>query len=179
MKKLIAITLSLLFLAGCAQAATGDSVKTGLGVVTSIAKSSDAAADKDGNAQVDSTIAAVTVDANGKILKTFLDVAQTKIPFNATGVVTADKTAEQKTKQELGDGYGMRSRSAIGKEWFEQANALADWTVGKTVDEVSGMTLKTTEGGEVTPDVPELTSSVTITVTELQAAIVKAVANAK
>ena len=73
----------------------------------------------------------------------------------------------------------MGKVSAIGKEWNEQANAFADWTVGKTVDEVTGMTLKTTEGGEVTPDVPELTSSVTVTVTDWQAAIAKAVANAK
>jgi hypothetical protein len=39
----------------------------------------------------------------------------------------------------LGDGYGMRSASKIGKEWNEQANAFAAYVIGKTVDEVKAL----------------------------------------
>ena len=41
-----------------------------------------------------------------------------------------------KSKQELGDDYGMRGASSIGKEWNEQADALAAYCVGKTYEEV-------------------------------------------
>ena len=39
-------------------------------------------------------------------------------------------------KNELAEGYGMKRASAIGKEWHEQAAALAKYVEGKTIDEV-------------------------------------------
>ena len=36
----------------------------------------------------------------------------------------------------------MRGNSGIGKEWNEQANAFAEYIVGKTVDEVKGIAVK-------------------------------------
>jgi hypothetical protein len=70
MKKLIALTLGVMLLAtGCASSGSSNAgVKTGLGTVISIDKSTDATAEKDGVAQVDTVMAAVTFDANGKIL---------------------------------------------------------------------------------------------------------------
>lgn len=52
------------------------------------------------------------------------------------GEITADMSADVLSKQELGDAYGMKPASGIGKEWFEQADALAAYCVGKTYDEV-------------------------------------------
>ncbi|MDP4152078.1 MAG: hypothetical protein Q8865_01365 [Bacillota bacterium] len=182
MKKFVATTLALLLLAGCASASNKKSanIKTGLGVITSIESSTDATAGKDGNAQVDSVIAAVTLDADGKLAKVYLDSAQTKIGFNATGLLTTDKTSEVKTKKEIGTGYGMVKASKIGKEWYQQAEAFESWATGKTVDEVNKLKVKQTDAQHTAvPDVAELTSSVTISVGDFQKAIAKAAANAK
>jgi hypothetical protein len=51
----------------------------------------------------------------------------------------------------------MLKASEIGKEWYEQAAALADWMVGKTVDEIAGMSM---EDGKTTEE--DLVSSVTV-----------------
>lgn len=151
-----------------------DAVKTGLAVISSVAKSADAG-EKDGNAQVDSVAVAVTVDKDGKIVKCAIDTAQTKINFSKEGKLLSDLKAEYKSKQELGYDYGMKKASKIGKDWFEEANAFAAYVVGKTVAEVKGIAVN--EEG-VTTDA-ELLTSVTIHITDYVAAIEKAVNNAK
>lgn len=156
-------------------AATGDAVKTGIAVISSIGKSTDAASDKEGLAQIDSTVVAVTVDKDGKIVKCAIDSAQTKINFSADGKITTDKTKIFAAKQELGKEYGMSKASKIGKEWNEQANALAAYVIGKTVDEVKG--IKVTEEG--VPTDADLAASVTVKIGGYVDAIEKAVANAK
>lgn len=154
--------------------------KTGLGVITGIGSSKDAAAETNGVGQVDSLIAAVTVDDSGKIVACSIDSAQTKVNFNASGELTSDLNAAIKSKAELGDDYGMKKASAIGREWYEQASAFAEWTIGKTIDEVKGLkTKKVDDNHTAVPDVPELTSSVTVTVGDFIQAVEKAVANAK
>ena len=64
------------------------------------------------------------------------DALQTQGTFNTAGEITCDAAMEPQTKVEIGDGYGMRKASSIGKEWFEQMAALEAWCVGKTVEEV-------------------------------------------
>ncbi len=178
MKKIIALvlmlTMAVVMLAGCGNA-TGGAVKTGLGVVSSIAKSTDVTAEKEGLAQVDSTVAAVMVDKDGKILKCDIDVAQTKINFSAEGKVTTPLDNEFKTKKELGEAYGMKKASSIKKEWNEQADAFAAYVVGKTLEQVKGIAIN----AEGVPTGSDLTSSVTVHITDLTAAIEKAVNNAK
>lgn len=154
---------------------TGDAVKTGIAVISSIGKSADATAEKEGLAQVDSTVVAVTVDKDGKIVKCSIDGAQTKINFSKEGKLTTDLTKVFPAKQELGKEYGMSKASKIGKEWNEQANALADYVIGKTVEEVKG--IKVTEEG--VPTDADLAASVTIKIGGYVDAIEKAVANAK
>jgi len=151
-----------------------DAVKTGLAVISSVAKSTDAG-EKDGAAQVDSVAVAVTVDKDGKIVKCAIDTAQTKINFSKEGKILSDLKAEYKSKQELGYDYGMKKASKIGKDWFEEANAFAAYVVGKTVAEIKGIAVN--EEG-VTTDA-ELLTSVTIHITDYVAAIEKAVNNAK
>ena len=59
----------------------------------------------------------------------------------------------------------MKGTSGIGKEWYEQMTAFQDWMAGKTIDEISGLKVKEVNPThQNVPDVPELTSSVTITV---------------
>lgn len=171
----IVAVLAVAMFAGCGGGGGGGNVSTGLGIATSIGSSKPASADAGGTAQVDSTIAVVSYDASGKITKCSLDVAQTRVGFDATGAITADLSAPLKTKQELGADYGMTKASGIGKEWFEQAKAFSDWAVGKTLDQVKGLKVKQVdENHTAVPDVPELTSSVTITVGEYIKAIEKA-----
>ena len=151
-----------------------DAVKTGLAVISSVEKSADAG-EKDGLAQTDSVVMAVTVDKDGKIVKAAIDTAQTKINFTTEGKISSDKEAEYKSKQELGTEYGMSKASSLGKDWFEQADALADYFVGKTVEEIKAIPV--TEKG--VPTDADLTSSVTIKINSYVEAVEKAVANAQ
>ncbi len=153
---------------------TDDAVKTGLAVISSVAKSADAG-EKDGLAQTDSVVVAVTVDKDGKIVKCAIDTAQTKINFSKEGKILSDLKAEYKSKQELGNEYGMKKASKIGKDWFEQANAFADYVLGKTVAEIKGIAVNE----EGIPTDAELSTSVTVHITDYVTAIEKAVSNAK
>ena len=146
----------------------------GLGVKTSIAKSKSAEADKGASAQVDTMMAATAFDADNKVAGTVIDTAQVKINYDVDGKVETDKTAELKTKNELGVDYGMVKASAIGKEWFEQARALGDWMVGKTVDEITSLEL---EDGVATDE--DLVSSVTIGIADYLYIVEKSAQSAK
>ncbi len=150
-------------------------VKTGLAVVTSLGKSKDATADAEGVSQSDSVVVAVTVDNEGKIVKAVIDTAQTKINFSNEGKVTTDLASVFAPKQELKEEYGMAKASSLGKEWYEQANALADYFVGKTVEEIKA--IPTTDTG--VPTDADLVSSVTIKIDGYKEAVEKAVANAQ
>lgn len=168
MKKLLALTLVAVLLAGCGAAA---SVKIGLGHKVSIAKSTDATADAEGLAQVDTVMAAVTVDSAKKILGVVIDTAQIKVNFDTTGKITTDLNAEQKTKVELGDAYGMKKASSIGKEWYEQIAELEKWMVGKTVDKITAV--------KSAADEADLKSKVTISISDYQEAVAEAVSKAR
>ena len=149
--------------------------KLGFAVVTDMLHSSKDAGEKDGLAQSDSTFAAVTVDAEGKTTAVVLDCVQGKVNFDATGVITSDLTVSVKTKKQLGADYGMKAASPIGKEWDEQNAALEVYATGKTADEISGIAIdedtKTTDA--------DLAASCTMSIGDLQKAIVKAINNAK
>lgn len=141
-------------------ASVGD--KLGLGLVTTIDKSKDAG-DADGLVQIYTHYAAVTFDGDDVITSAVMDASQANINFSAEGKITSDLATVVKTKVELGDDYGMRKASPIGKEWFEQAEAFAEYIVGKTAAEVGGIAL--TDGGEPSGD--DLTSSVTMTISDM------------
>ncbi len=189
MKKIITLllvtVLTAALLVGCgtttttpsaspsASAAAPATVKTGLAIVTSIEKSADAG-EKDGLAQADSVIVAVTVDAAGKIVDCVIDTAQTKANFGADGKVITPLDTVFSTKNELGDEYGMGKASSIGKDWYAQAAVLADYVVGKTVAEVKGIAVD----AEQHATDADLKASVTIKIVGYIDAIEKAVANA-
>lgn len=145
----------------------------GLGVVTSIAKSKDSA-EEDGLAQAYTYYTATTFNADGVITSSIIDASQTNINISKEGKITSDINAAFQTKNELGDAYGMKKASAIGKEWNEQANAFAAYVVGKTVDEVKGIALE-----EGTPAGDDLKSSVTVHVTDFLTILDKAFNTAK
>ncbi|MFU0826000.1 MAG: Lipoprotein [Lachnoclostridium sp.] len=155
--------------------AAGNAVKTGLAVINNISSSTSATADADGVNETDSTVVAVLVGQDGKIVDCKIDVAQSKINFSNEGKITTPADTVFKSKQELGDDYGMKTKSGIGKEWYEQANAFADYVIGKTVDEVKGIAVSE-EGTAADAD---LASSVTIHIGDFISAVEKAVNNAQ
>jgi len=185
MKKQIIIALVLVMVLGIFAGCTGSekiTYKTGIGSITTIDSSKDVSVkdgvDVAGLAQVDTMMAVVTIDANGKIVKVDIDAQQTKINFDKTGKITTDKTAEQKTKDEKGTAYGMAKASPIKAEWNTQVADLENWMVGKTIEQVKSM--KTVDkSGKIVTDEPDIKSKVTIGVDEFIAVVEKAVKNAK
>lgn len=141
--------------------------KLGLGVVTSIGSSSA------GNAQVDATVAAVILDADGKIVSCAVDVAQNKMAIEDGEVPEDVESMTFKSKKEKLEEYGMKPASGIGKEWYEQAEAFENFVVGKTADEVAAIPVETNEHGVVTTD-ETLLAGCTMSVDALIAATVKA-----
>ena len=151
--------------ASASGAKEGDAI--GLGVNTSIDSSVDAS-DEDGLAQAYVTVTGVTVDAEGKVTSAVIDSVQANVNFDAAGKITTDLEAEIKTKNELGDDYGMRKASSIGKEWNEQADAFAAYCIGKTADEIAA----------IAADDADLTAGCTMHRGNFQWLVVKAIGNA-
>ena len=125
---------------------------------------------KDGQAQVDATVAAVVLDKNGKIVSCRLDVAQSKMDITDGQVDTA---ATFQTKMELGDAYGMVAYGNAIAEWDAQAKAFEQYVVGKTAEEVKNIPTTTNEHGIVATD-EALLASCTMQISEFINAIVKA-----
>ena len=155
-------------------------VKFGLGQNVSIKSSKSATDTVAPVAQVDCVMAATLFDAAGKVVETIIDNGQTKVNFDKTGKVTSDKTAEYKTKKEVKEGYGMAKVSTIKLEWYQQMENFEAWMAGKTVAQIQALKVKTRDASHTNvPDVPELTSLVTITVQDYIAAVAESFVNAK
>jgi len=148
--------------------------KLGLGIVTNIGKSKDAA-EEDGLAQAYTYYTAATFNSDGVITTCIIDASQTNVTISKEGKITSDINAALQTKNELGDAYGMKQASSIGKEWNEQAAAFAEYAVGKTLDEVKGIAVNE----EGVPAGDDLKSSVTVHVFDLMTVIEKAFNTAK
>ena len=148
-------------------ASKGD--KLGLSSETSMSKSKDASAEGEGLAQAYATIAAVTFHGD-TVTSCYIDAVQANVNFDTAGHITTDLTAAPKTKNELGDDYGMRKASSIGKEWNEQAAGFCAYVTGKTVAEIKGLAVD--EGGKAAD--ADLAATVTVGIGEFQTLIEKA-----
>ena len=147
---------------------------SGRDAVAAVEATKDAAAVEaaPGRIETNVTFTGVAFDKDGKVLVAFLDVAQNQGTFDATGAIVKAEAAP--TKQEKGADYGMKGNSAIGKEWFEQANALTTYFVGKTAEEVAAIAID----AEGVTTVEDLKTSVSVGIDEYLASFAKAVANA-
>lgn len=152
-------------------------VKTGLSVSTDISKSVGATADAPGAAEYDITLAAVTVDDNGVIQSCVIDSVPASVKFDGTGIITSDITAPVLTKNELGEDYGMVAYGGAVAEWDAQVKAVADYAVGKTVEELKNGDIDMTTGKA--KDGSDLSSSATIYLAGYIYAIEAAVNNAE
>ena len=187
MKKVLALALTAamaLSMVACGSSAPAEpeapevTYKTGLGVVVEVAPTNeDVENEKGASAQVTSTIVAATFDSNDKIVSVTIDVAQQTAKFDLEG--QPDGSVDLRTKIEKQGDYGMLKASAIGKEYFEQIEALEAWMTGKTLSEVMAMpTFERDASHTNVPDVEDLKASVTITVQDYLAALQKAYDNA-
>lgn len=198
MKKILAtilsLTLALCLLAGCTgrvvvlytpedTTAPGETqppviaegaVKTGLAVVAK-ASGSNASSDADGKIEYDVTLVAVLVDNEGVIADCVIDSIGASVNFDAAGQVKTDVTATVSTKNELGDSYGMVAWGGAVAEWYQQADALANYAVGKTVEQLKNGAIN--ESGYAAD--ADLATSATIYLGGYVSAIEAAVNNAK
>ena len=120
--------------------------------------------DHDVTAQVDITVAALTLDADGRVTGAAADVAEPALTVGADGTVSAPEMV--KTKVEQGDSYGMRGASSLDKEWYEHSEGWCDYLKGKTRTEIAGIP---DDGSDA-----DLAALCTISVTELQKAALAA-----
>ena len=148
-------------------AQAGDELR--LATLANVTNSVSATAEKNGTAQLDADVTALTVN-NGVITSCVIDSLQAKVEFDAAGAVTTDLTAAVQTKNELGEGYGMKAWGGAKFEWNEQAASFAAYVTGKTAAEVAGIAVNET----AKPTDADLSASVTISVGGFQALIAKA-----
>ena len=99
-------------------------LRTGLGIVSSTAESAAAEGAIPGNAKFSATICALAVKPDGSIADVKFDTVEAGLAFDSSGTLTGDASQEIHTKKELGDDYGLKAASGIGKEWYEQIDAL-------------------------------------------------------
>lgn len=132
MKKILTAVLAALLMMSLTLSAFA---ATGLGSYTTVTVTA-AAAEKAGSVAADTYMCAVTLDENGVITGVDFDVVQAKGAFDAAGAVSGEASIVPQTKDELKDAYGMKAISPIGKEYYEQMQALEAWCIGKTVEEV-------------------------------------------
>lgn len=154
----------------------GATTRIGLGMAVDSAVSP-AEDDDDGRAEAKVTTCALLLDQEGKILSVKFDCTEAIATYNKAGAITWPDT--YKSKKELGYDYGLKKYSSIGKEWFEQVNALEDYCTGKTVSDVSSMQLKEEDGRMGVPAAAELTSTCTISCDQFIEALKKAEMSAK
>lgn len=119
-----------------------------------------------GNGQLNTTIAMIAKDADGKIAAADLDVAQ----------ISAAEGADTRTKTEKKEDYNMKGASGIGKEWYEQMAAFEAAVKGMTADEVAA--IETEKKDDEHPSVPkagtDLAAGCTMNIADFQAAIANA-----
>ena len=187
MKKRTALLLAALLAVGSLTACGGNNdggnnggdaaatVKLGLGACTSFSESYSIGEDHYGapaeatNAQVDIHVAAVTLDAEGKIVSCDIDAIQVKTSVDGNGAIAADAATEFTSKYDLKEGYGMKGASPIGKEWYEQVDIYEQWCAGKTVDEI-----KAGVNAEGSPADEQLLTGCTIKIGDITKAVVDA-----
>ena len=140
MKKILCFTLCLAMLVGALALVScreEPKLKLGMGVYTNVSAASDADGDVSGEGKATVTAAAVTLDADGKIVACVLDTADLSVKYTAEGKAVANQGF--KTKGESGKDYNMVQYGGASKEWYEQADAFNASTIGKTASEIAAM----------------------------------------
>ena len=147
-------------------AAQGDRVTLSL-IAADLPQDLAATDDQDAHVRADITLAALTVDSNGRVTSAIGDMTQPQLTVSADGTVSGPEEPVY-TKNEQGDKYGMREASALHKEWYEHAEGYCSTLKGKTMAEIAA---QPTDGSDA-----DLKALCTISVTDLQKAVLAALA---
>ena len=152
---IIALVMCISALGGCSgevvtEQPTGGELRMGLAVMTGETEENDV------------LVVAVAVDEAGVIRDCVIDEI-------------TEQEDRLESKMQLGERYGMKQASSIGKEWNEEAAAFAEYVKGKTMDQVAGIGVNE-EGKPVDSD---LRASVTISVSRFLKGVEQAVNNAE
>ncbi len=159
MKKYLSVFLAALMLGaifclgGCGEktniggetekpSAQTDGLKLGVGSFSSVTGADAEDENFLGEASLTTTVAAVLLDENGKIVACKLDSIENAVSFNVRGEANVPEKAI--SKYEKGKDYGMSSSpyafdvngDGVVLEWFEQADAFCSVAKGKTIDEL-------------------------------------------
>lgn len=151
---------------------TADAFTLGVAAISESEESTAATATEDGAVKMYSEFAATVVGTDGKILSAVTDATQPVIKVNAAGEIT--EATFKGTKRELGDAYGMVAFGNAIAEWDAQAQAFADFTIGKTAAEVEAIETTTNDHGYSVPADETLYASCTMQVTGMMAVIARA-----
>lgn len=112
--------------------------RIGIGSYTTTDSSYSSVEGENGTGVVSTTYATVVFDSNDIIKKVYIDQVESKVHFDSMGqIVTNGADTNVRTKRELGDEYGMKNASPIGKEWYEQINGIESWLVGKNIKNIA------------------------------------------
>ncbi len=126
------------------EATEKDTLKLGVSTAQS---TSDATVDKNGSNQLETSLFAAALNADGKIVAASSDCVQVKFTFDSKGVSKFDATKAISSKKEAGDSYGMKTYGGAAKEWHEQAAAFDAACIGKTVAEIKSLMVADTNKG--------------------------------
>ena len=137
-----------------------------------------ATSDNDGKVNIYSDIACSVVDEDGKILASLMDAIQPRIEYNVDGEIT--NKSYTATKRELKENYGMKhwgidnNADGIVYEWYIQSSIFTKYVSGFTIDQVTSMPTKTSNGHIISADDDLLSAGCTIQITEIKAIVAKA-----
>lgn len=179
MKKLISLSVvfiiifSAFTLSACSNKKENDAepLKLGVGIKYYSDEPISAEGAQNGKGQLTTTVAAVLLGADGKIVKCSIDTAEAIAEYTSEGKYILGESF--KTKYELGDSYGMKSIGGAAKEWYEQIDALTSIAVGRSIDEVRALV---TDGGKGNSDV--IKAGCTIEISDFVYALEEAIKNA-
>ena len=144
----------------------------GLAAISDASESTSVTDDEDAVVKMYTEFGATVVGEDGKIIAAITDMIQPQIKMDEDGAVT--EIIFKGTKRELGPDYGMVAYGNAIAEWDAQAQAFANYTVGKTADEVKAIETKQNDHGYSVPADETLLASCTMQVTGMQAVLAQA-----
>ena len=147
-------------------AKAGDELR--LAISPAFASCASATQEKAGNAELDVDVCALTVNG-GVITSCVIDSVQCKVAFDAQGQINKAIEGSFLTKNELKEGYNMKTWGQAKFEWYEQAASFCKYVTGKTFEQVKNIAID--EGTK--PTEADLSASVTIAIGGFQSLIEK------
>lgn len=141
--------------------------KLSLAITSDINDSQDFNDGDSGMVKIYNLYALTCLDKENKISASIIDGTNAELELDDIGQVYTDD--DIKTKQELGDDYGMRAASSISKEWNEQATDISEYILGKTKSDIEKIEL----GDDGKAKDADLLSKATISISPFKSLILK------